>query len=98
MSSRIRKYDIHVSEAETIIAFDKASSIVHCAFQRGLLCLWFQLYDGEDERFISPFRAFRVFRTGHEIPGRWHHVGTAIDPEGGVFHVCEREGEDGQAE
>lgn len=86
MTKTVYKFSLHISDAPTSIPVPRGAKVVSVAEQRGVLMAWVELDPFEVEP--NPKKLW-VYGTGHHMPDRLEHVGTAHMSNGAVWHVYE---------
>lgn len=91
VTKRIYKYQVSVDDQDHYVTMPPESTIVHVSTQGAVIDIvnfW-----AEHVEQVTPqvTRAFRVFGTGHEIPGDYEYVGTTLTASPLVWHLYERQ-------
>ena len=73
----------------TDVEMPVGAEIIFCADQAGIPSIWARVEDEGDPR--TEVRTFVHVGTGHPVAEDLHYVGTAMTPQGFVWHVHERE-------
>lgn len=86
--SVVGKMTLALIDDEQVFSTPAGVSLCHVGAQNDLPTIWFECEPGGA---FSTEQVFRVFGTGHEVPGGWMYVGTAITHGGAlVWHVFKK--------